>query len=72
MSCSCIVIRNSMGLTWDPYLVLKGQTRYSLVKKCKYYLILGEHNDWIMMDFIYKGTYDERYESVHNIVSDGF
>ena len=54
ISCSCIYCINSMHLTWDSYIVLKYQSRYYSVTKCKYYPILGKHNDLLIMDFIYK------------------
>ena len=57
--CACIECRNSMDLPWYPYLVPKDQPRYSSVTNLKYYPIWGEYNDWVIMDFIDKGTYEE-------------
>ena len=60
-----------MDLPWDPYLEPRYQTIYSSVTKYKYDPILGKNNDWEMMDFIGKGTYEQLYELVHNTVIDG-
>ena len=56
----CIDFINVMDLSWDQYLVPKAQPRYSSVKK-QYYPILGKHNDWVLMDYIDKVTYEEEY-----------
>ena len=60
-----------MDLTWDPYLEPIHHPRYSSVTKCKYYPILGKHNDGVIMDFIDKGIEKEQFESEHKIVLDG-
>ena len=64
ISCDFIVCINAMDLPWGPYLVPKDQSRYSSAKKFKYYPILGEHNDWVIMDFIDKFIDEEEYEEV--------
>ena len=46
--------------------------RAFLSKKCKYYPILGKHNDGVIMDFIDKGTYEEEHESGQKIIVDSF
>ena len=50
-----------MYLPCYTYLVPTYQPRYSLVKKWKYYPILGKHNDWVIIYFIYKVTDEEEY-----------
>ena len=65
--CSYLYFRNSMDLPWDPYLVPRDKSRYYSVKKCKYYPILGKHNDWVITDFIEKDTDEEEYESVQKM-----
>ena len=54
-----------MDLPWDKSLVPKYQPWYYSVTYYKYYLILGKHNDRVIMDFIGKGRDDEEYESVN-------
>ena len=49
-----ILYSDTMGLPWHTSLVPKVQPRYSTVTKFKYYPILGEHNDWVIMNFIKK------------------
>ena len=34
--------------------------------------ILGRHNDWSILEFIYKVTYKEGYESAYKIILHGF
>ena len=62
----------NIDLPWDTYIVSKGQPRYSSVTQCKYYPILGQPNDWVIMDFIDEGTYDNEYESVQKNVLEVF
>ena len=50
--------RNSTYLPWDTYLVPKDHPRYSSVPKCKYYPILGQHNDRVIMDLIDIGIHE--------------
>ena len=59
--CACIYCRNSMGIPWYKYLVPKCQPRHYAVKKYKYYPILGKYKDWVIIDFIEKGKYEEEY-----------
>ena len=40
-------------------------------KYCKYYQILGKHNDWAITESIDKGKYEEDYESVQKKLLDG-
>ena len=54
--CACLDFRNSIDLPWDPFIVPNYQPRYSSVTKYKYYSILGQHNYWLIMDFIDIGT----------------
>ena len=61
-----------MDLPWDTYLVPKYHIIYSSVTKCKYYPIIGQHIDWVIICFIYKGIDEEEYGSVHKNVLDGF
>ena len=67
--CSCIDCRNTMDLTWDPYLVPKYHPNSV---KIKYYPILGKYNDWTIMGFIGKVTDEEKYEYFHKIVLNVF
>ena len=45
-----------MDLPWDITLTTKDQTRYSPVTKLKYDTILEKYNNWVIMNFIDKGT----------------
>ena len=45
MPCAFIDHINSMDLPCDTYLVPKYQPRYSSVIKCKYYPVLGKHDE---------------------------
>ena len=48
----------------------KGSAKIWFNKKCKYDPILGEHNDLVTTDFIYKVTDEEEYEGFQKIVLD--
>ena len=37
-------------------------------KKIKYYQILGKHNDWVIMDLLDKGKYEDEYKPAHKFV----
>ena len=58
-------LRNSMDLPWETSLAPKDQPIYYSVTKYKYDTILRQHNDWVMMYFIYIGIDEEEYETFH-------
>ena len=70
--CDFIYFINDIDLIWDKYLVPRDHPIYYSVTKCKYYAILGQHNDCIIMDLIYIGKYEEEYESCHKTFLNGF
>ena len=60
---SCTTI---LSLPWD--LKTKesiNQPRYGRVYNCEYYLIIGSHNNWIILNFIDEITYEEYYGHIN-------
>ena len=57
-----------MDLPRYAYILHKDHPIYSSVTKCKYYPILGKHNDRVIIGFIDKGTDEEEYKSVYKIL----
>ena len=45
-------------------------TRYGRVYNCKYYLILGSHNNCIINNFIDYGTYVVDYDQINRTILD--
>ena len=58
ITCYCIYFRNAMDLLWDIYTVPKDHSIYYSATKCKYYPIIGKHNNWAIIYFIDKGSPD--------------
>ena len=46
---TCTII---LSLSWDYTIKEKfNHTRYGRLYNCKYYLVIGSHNNWIIMNF---------------------
>ena len=56
------------------YYKIKGafdQQRYGRVYYCKHYLIIGSHDNWIKMNYIYDGTVNMGYKFINQTIIDG-
>ena len=61
-----------MDLPWYPYIIPKNQPRYSSVTKFKYYPILGNHNDCVIMGSVGKVKNEDEYEAFQKNNVDSF
>ena len=64
--CSCHACTTILSLSWDSKTKEEvNQPRYGRVYNCKYSQIIGCYNNWIIIDFVDDGTYEEDYEHIN-------
>ena len=56
---------------WISGLPSEKQERYKPVTKCTYWALLGEFNNWNIIDFSSKSTSSENFDAIHQVVLDG-
>ena len=66
ITCSCHTCTTTLCLSWDYKIkYARNQPRYERVYDCKYSLIIGSHNNWIIINFIDDGTYEREYDHIN-------
>ena len=72
ITCSCHACTTKLCFTW--YYTIKeayNQQIYGIVYNCKYSLILGSHNNWVIMNFRDYGTDNVYYEFMNINIIEG-
>ena len=69
--CACLECTNQLSKPWIHGVSPSEQPRYSNVVGCKYHSVLGNYNQWIIMDFSRDSDIDDDcFDEIHKILLD--
>ena len=69
---NCHSCTNILYFYWDSNIKeVVNPPKYGRLYNCKYSQILGCHNNWIIMNFVGDGTYEDNYEHIIQTILDG-
>ena len=69
--CACVACKSMLDKPWISGIPSEKQERYKPVTKCTYWPVLGEFNNWNIIELSSKSTSSETFDEIHQVVLDG-
>ena len=69
--CACVDCTSILYKTWISGIPSDKQERYKPVTKCTYWPVLGDFNNWNIIQLWSKSTSSDTFDEIHQVVLDG-
>ena len=69
--CACVVCTSMLEKSWISGISSYKQDRYKPVTKCTYWPVLGDFNNWNIIQLLSKSTSSDTFDEIHQVVLDG-
>ena len=69
--CAYVACTSMMDKAWISRIPSEKQERYQPVTKCTYWPVLGEFNNWNIIELSSKSNSSETFDEIHQVVLDG-